>query len=171
MKEDAMNCKEVERRAAALAEGLLTEEERAELETHIRHCARCRSVSARVAELVGELTAARTTGLSLQFWPRLRRRLQAHDAARAERFGRWAGRRRRLRPVLASACILIGIWTGIELGNAYALRQSATAVEAPAYSTPQDPVFYPEVLEGLPADSLSALLIFDPPIEGAGRSR
>jgi anti-sigma factor RsiW len=156
-----MNCKEVEHHATPLAEGTLTAAEQRELERHIRRCARCRSIVVRIAELVGEIGSAETAELSPKFWPRLHRRLQAHDASKAQSSRRRAGWQRRLRPVLASICLLLGIWTGIHLGNAYALRKLSPAEDAPASSTPEEPVFYPGTLEELPPGSLSALLILD----------
>jgi predicted anti-sigma-YlaC factor YlaD len=156
-----MDCKGVEHYAAALAECILTAAEKRELEKHIQRCTRCRSIVVRVAELFSEIGSVETAELSPQFWPRLCRRLQAQDAGRSESSRRWTLWRRRLRPLLASTALLLGVWTGIHLGSAYALRKSLPTEKASASSAPEEPVFYPESLVELPRGSLSALLILD----------
>jgi len=164
-----MHCTWVQRHAMAICEGTLPEAEKSELETHIRNCTRCQSAVARVAELLDEMDSAETPELSARFWPELHRRLQAHDAARAVAGKQWVSWRKRLQPVLACVCLLVGMLAGIHLGNAYARRVFMPVTEISA--VPKEPVFYSEILEGLPPGSLSGLYILDSGNEEPGRSK
>jgi anti-sigma factor RsiW len=156
-----MNCAEVESCAIDLVEGKLTEAEAGDLESHLRRCVRCNSIVTRLAKLAREASLAEHSGLSPEFWPRLRRRLEAHDGSRAAGNRRLAAWRRRLRPALASACLLLGTWTGIHLGQAFALREFSPADDTHTSSDPGAPVFDSVILETLPPGSLSGLLVLD----------
>ena len=165
-----MKCEEVESRVIDQLEGRLTEAKARDLESHLQRCARCKSIVTRVAELAGEVSLAKSTELSPQFWPRLRQRLEAHDARSGPGGRRLAVWRRRLRPALATACLLMGTWTGIQLGRAFTLRELFPAGNTEGPSELGTSVFDSVIVEALPPGSLSRLLVIDLQDVEQGRS-
>jgi len=151
-----MICEDIEKKLLALAEGTLPEAEKEKLEAHIQECARCESYAS-FMKLVGGKSSFEMEGLSPQFWPKLYQRIRVYDAAQAGRRSRSAAVRLWLRPLLASTCLLLGIWAGIELGSDYSIRVLPLEIPAAPSTAPAESIPYWEIFEGLPPGSISEL--------------
>ena len=152
-----MDCRAFEQDADAFSRGDLSRERSRSVEEHRAQCERCRKLSAALAEIAQEAREIGSGQLSPRFWTRLERRLEETDA---ERNGWWPGWRAMtpsLKPVAVGACLLLGVWAGARLGDAYATAPSTGAhQEAEIESLP-----YLAALDGVPHGSFAELLIED----------
>jgi hypothetical protein len=149
-----MNCRHVERNVVNLVESTLAPEERKALEDHLSQCEKCRALNDFVSGVMNETDQADEVSLSPDFWPRLNRRIEGYEQSQTG----WLGQRPRLRPVAVTACLLLGAWAGIHLGNAYSEHVFHPPDKSPLAQ--EDEVLpYISIFEGVPQGSLAELVI------------
>jgi predicted anti-sigma-YlaC factor YlaD len=161
-----MDCGKLEKKVLALCEGELSRERREALEEHLLECKRCASLTTDMRELWGDMSVAEDAELSQQFWPRLFRRIREYDAGEREGLGKCAMAHVGLRPITAVACLLLAIWAGIFLGEAYSVRVSTSVAET--WPDAEEAVVpYLAMLDDLPHGSLAELFVQESILDGS----
>jgi predicted anti-sigma-YlaC factor YlaD len=161
-----MDCGKLEKNVLALCEGALPQEGKEALEEHLRECKRCASLTTDMRQLWGEMSLAEEAALSQQFWPRLFRRIREYDAGEREGLGRCAVANVGLRPIAAVAGLLLAVWAGIHLGEAYSVRVSTSVAETRP-DAEEAVVPYLAVLDNVPHGSLAELLVQESILDGS----
>jgi hypothetical protein len=152
-----MNCRELGKKVLDLVEGTLSQSETKPLEEHLAGCQRCRTLAASLDALMNEGRMDELT-LSPEFWPRLNQRIVESERGGIGRLGHVLAGGLRLRPVAASACLLFGVWAGIQLGSAFSERMQYLESELTAEEL-EELSPYISVLEDVPHGSLAELVI------------
>jgi hypothetical protein len=152
-------------RLSEYLDGLLSESERRELESHLTTCDRCRAAVADLQSVVDRLRADRVDEVPESSWPRIASRLATRSGVEARFAGGWLGRSPRglqsstLRRVTAAAALTVtfmgGIWTGAYL----CLTRSAWALPGWMHIWPRGsnslPLRVQRALPSYAADSLA----------------
>lgn len=147
----AMNCSDFEENVVAISEKALPQDVGASLEEHRRQCKRCASLATHIERVLREtLPGEDEATLSHRFWPEVLQQVGEHD-----RQGFVLGKLG-LRPVALTACLVLAVWAGIQLGNIYTDR----TLVAGDYEEIEEPIVpYLDVLDDVPHDSLAELLL------------
>jgi hypothetical protein len=152
-----VNCREFEKNVIALLEKTLPQGTGESLEEHRSECEGCASLAATMEQILQEAVPPQDVALSQQFWPALVRRIREHDS-RGLAFGKLS-----LRPIALTACLLLAVWAGVHLGNAYVNQELVSPGEEYSYSEEiEEIVPFFMVLDDVPHGSLAELLLREP---------
>ena len=109
-KRPKMKCEDVNNEILSLIEGDLDQDKARSLREHIASCKTCEPYSVFVSAVMDEIDLSRNAEVSSSFNNRFFDRLQVEKS-------RTAGRRMWLASLTAAAMIMIGIFTGLNLGR------------------------------------------------------
>jgi len=133
-----MNCKNIKKNLVSFLENELPEEQRVEIENHIKTCSHCSHLLEEFSQLWGALEGREKIQPSPHFWTRLKQRIVEYEEGRKPVWGWLEGLIHRLRPALAVAVVLVCVFLGYSLGSfppsangqtAYQADQRTTALE------------------------------------------
>lgn len=103
-----MNCRNIEKNLIDYIEGLLSPDEHAEIETHLKNCSECRE-KYRGAQLIGELMGDESENIQEPDWDKIYRRAEYSAAGRPQNF--------RFRSLAAAAVLVLVFGAGMLLNN------------------------------------------------------
>jgi predicted anti-sigma-YlaC factor YlaD len=112
-----MNCKNVKKSLVPFLENELPEDQRSQMEKHLKICPECSSLLEEFSPLWGTLKHRERIEPSPYFWTRLKQKITEHEEGRKpvlewlEGLVRWA------RPAIAVGVLVICIFLGYSLGN------------------------------------------------------
>ena len=112
-----MNCKKVKKSVVPFLENELPEEQRVEMENHIKICPGCSHLLEEFSQLWGALEHREKIQASPYFWTRLKQRIIEYEKGRKPVLGWLEGLVGWARPAVAVATLLICIFLGYSLGN------------------------------------------------------
>lgn len=154
-----MNCKNVKKNLVSFLENELPEEQRDQIEKHLKICPHCSHLLEEFSELWQAAEHREKIKPSPYFWTRLKQRIGEYEEGKKPVWGWLGGLVGWARPAVAVAVLLIGIFAGHSLGNfpqsvngqtAYQADERATALEQFFDSYNLDP------LVDLPTGSIEA---------------
>jgi predicted anti-sigma-YlaC factor YlaD len=154
-----MNCKNVKKNFVSLLENELPEEQRVEIENHIKICPDCSRLLEEFSQLWQTVEHREKIQPSPYFWTRLKQRIIEYEEGRKPFWGWLEGVVGWVRPAVAVAVLLVCIFLGYSLGNfpesangqtEYQVDERATALEQLFDSYNLDPSI------GLPTGSIEA---------------
>lgn len=112
-----MNCKNVKRNLVSFLEKKLLEEQRVEMEKHLKICPDCSHLLEEFSQLWGALERREKIQPSPYFWTRLKQRIIEYEKERKPAWGWLEGLVGWARPAVAVAVLLICVFLGYSLGN------------------------------------------------------
>lgn len=112
-----MNCKNIQKNLIPFMEQELPEEQRIQIEDHIKGCPACIHLLEEFSQLWGTMNQKERIQPSPYFWLKLNRRISGYEKERKP-FLEWCeGMVRRTRSALAVTAVLVCIFLGYSLGN------------------------------------------------------
>jgi hypothetical protein len=127
-----MNCKRIEKNLLPFEMNELPEDQRREVENHLKICPDCCRLLEEFSQLWDIVEHREKIQPSPCFWAKLKHRITESEEEGKPAFGWVGGLIRRMRPAIAVAVLLICIFAGYSLGN---FPQSANGQTA--YQTDQ----------------------------------
>ncbi|MCK4385851.1 MAG: zf-HC2 domain-containing protein [candidate division Zixibacteria bacterium] len=112
-----MNCKNIKKNLVLFLENELTEEQRVEIENHLKICPDCSRLLEEFSQLWGDLERPEKIQPSPYFWTRLKQRVIGYEEGKKPVLGWLGGLIGWARPAVAVAVLLICIFLGYSLGN------------------------------------------------------
>jgi predicted anti-sigma-YlaC factor YlaD len=112
-----MNCKNVKKNFVSLLENELSEEQRVQMEKHLKICPHCSHLLEEFSQLWGALEHHEKIQPSPYFWTRLKQKIAEHEEGRKPVWSWLGGLVGWARPTVAVASLLICIFLGYSLGN------------------------------------------------------
>ena len=112
-----MNCKNVKKNLVSFLEKELLEDQRIEMEKHLKTCPDCSHLLEEFSQLWGALEWREKIQPSPYFWTRLKQRIIEYEEGRKPTFGWFEGLVGWTRPAVAVAVLLICVFLGYSLGN------------------------------------------------------
>ena len=112
-----MNCKNVKRNLVSFLEKKLLEEQRVEMEKHLKICPDCSHLLEEFSQLWGALERREKIQPSPYFWTRLKQRIIEYEEERKPVLGWFEGLIRWARPAVAVAVLRICVFLGYSLGD------------------------------------------------------
>jgi predicted anti-sigma-YlaC factor YlaD len=112
-----MNCKNVKNNLISFFENELPEEQRVEMENHLKACSDCSRLLEDFSQLWGALKHRERIEPSFYFWTRLRQRIIEYEEGKKPVLGWLGGLVGWARPAVAVGVLVICIFLGYSLGN------------------------------------------------------
>ena len=112
-----MNCKKIKKNLVSFLENELPEEQRVEMENHLRICPDCSRLLEEFSQLWEPLEHRERIQPPPYLWTRLKQRIIEYEEGREPVLGWLEGMIHWARPAVAVAVLLICIFTGYSLGN------------------------------------------------------
>ena len=112
-----MNCKNVKKNLVSFLENELLEEQRVQMEKHLKTCPACSHLLEEFSQLWGTLGHREEIQPSPYFWTRLKQRIIEYEKGEKPVFGWLEGVARRARPAVVVAVLVVCVFVGYTLGN------------------------------------------------------
>lgn len=112
-----MNCKNIRNNFLSFLENELPEEQRVQMEKHLKNCSDCSRLLEEFSQLWGALESREKIQPSPYFWTRLKQRVIEYEEGRKSVLRWLEGLVRWARPAVAVFVLLICIFLGYSLGN------------------------------------------------------
>jgi predicted anti-sigma-YlaC factor YlaD len=154
-----MNCKNIKKNLVSFLENELTEEQRVEIENHIKICPDCSRLLEEFSQLWGVVQRREKIQPSPYFWTRMMQRIGEYEEGRKAAFGRLGGLVRWTRLAIAIAVLVICVLAGYSLGNFPRSVNSQTAYQVDERTIALEQLFdshYLNHLSDLPTGSIEA---------------
>jgi anti-sigma factor ChrR (cupin superfamily) len=130
-----MHCRNVEKTLFAWAEDTLTPADKSAVSAHLESCPSCQILAKQFEAVVPMAVSSHAPKLSLRFQTGLFRRIDELESGTTSRKNPFTAVQTILRPVAASAMLVLSVWAGIHLGNSWL---SLAAPEAAVASVNED---------------------------------
>jgi predicted anti-sigma-YlaC factor YlaD len=125
-----MNCKKIEKNLLPFLMNELPEDQRREMENHLKICSDCSRLLEEFSQLWGMVEHRGKIQPSPYFWTKLKPRIVEYEKGGEPVLGWLGGLIRWVRPAIAVAVLLICIFTGYLLGNFPQSANGQTAYQA-----------------------------------------
>ncbi len=125
-----MNCKFVRKNLVGIVEGELPSEVRKGIEAHLQSCNRCANLVEQFAQVWQVWEQPAHIESSSAFWTKLQRRIRESEEKKSLILPILEGWNRWLRPIAATATVLIGIVVGYQLGSLSTPRSAQSTQQA-----------------------------------------
>jgi predicted anti-sigma-YlaC factor YlaD len=125
-----MNCKKIEKNLLPFLMNELPEDQRREMENHLKICSDCSRLLEEFSQLWGMVEHCGKIQPSPYFWTKLKPRIVEYEKGGEPVLGWLGGLIRWVRPAIAVAVLLICIFTGYLLGNFPQSANGQTAYQA-----------------------------------------
>lgn len=149
-----MDCRDLDKYIWAVAEHNVPPEMNAAVEGHLARCDDCRLLSAELTALHQEAQKVNVIQASPYFYARLKRRIEAYDAARVETERRPLPRYISWKSVAVAAVLIVGVAAGVRLGDAVTARRSTSLPHIAS-----EEFLFLAALDGVPHGSLAETLL------------
>ena len=153
-----MNCKNVKKNLVSFLENELLEEQRVEMEKHLKICPDCSHLLEEFSQLWGALERREKIQPSPYFWTRVKQRIVEYEEERKPAWGWLEGLVGWARPAVAVVVLLICVFLGYSLGNLpQANGQTAYQVDERTLALRQlFDSYHVNLLDDLPTGSIEA---------------
>lgn len=122
-----MKCKTLHKNLIFFLEGELAEKEMEFVRIHLLECSTCAAFAEEMKKTLGILEAEKSPAINPFFYTRLKAKMENRESAKTQVFGMPA-LIRVLQPAMFSVLLIIGIYTGVKIGQPVSTQQYTATI-------------------------------------------